>query len=504
MKQYIIFFLSLITLSELVSSGIIRERGTCYNEDGSEIPCVKVVEKAEDFMDSALLKSKRSLFGNDDDDFFNNFFGNNNGNSRSRSKSTNIFSGEFWENLFGNKEEEEDWWNPANNVNPPTVQGNGGNIFGGVPPTVPVNGNDLGGAPPTINNPPVNPPTVDTSTTKQPPTTNNGGNNGGGISLGDLLAPIPEPTTKTIPPQALTTKAPPSKTSQPSKNLPTNISTKAPPTPQTVNNNNNNGTPTKTLPTNISTKAPPNPQSVNNNNNDSTPSSNGNSSKIPIKNFSMTGFEGCNEQQKKILEGLIEDIKTYRAGAVYLLNNVNEDPSYQKIFDKYYKDPNAVAKVKKVFENVNGMESAAAYCEPENETSCAEGAMAWTYLHSREFHVCPVFFREAMFGTIPQHTSEASSIVLHEMTHCYGTDDYAYGEQNVSRLPAEQATNNADTYRLFAMSAIYYLKDMKKAYNANNVINNQNIDEFLEQIIDFRPISFTDKVIKRKDKMVIV
>ncbi|ORX88212.1 hypothetical protein BCR32DRAFT_324030 [Anaeromyces robustus] len=231
-------------------------------------------------------------------------------------------------------------------------------------------------------------------------------------------------------------------------------------------------------------------------------SSTSSSGNLPIKPFTMTGFNGCSAQEKQILQNLIEDIKTYRAAGVYIVNNQNEDPNYQKIFTKYFKDPNTISQVQKVFGNVNNMESAEAYCSPSNDEPCMQNAMAYTYLYAKEFHVCPVFFKEAQFGTIDQHASEAASIVLHELTHCHGTDDYAYGEFDIDRLSADKASNNADTYRLFAMSSIYYLKEMKKAYNKNGENIDVLDDDYFERKIDFRDIPFTDVVINKKSKYV--
>lgn len=42
--------------------------------------------------------------------------------------------------------------------------------------------------------------------------------------------------------------------------------------------------------------------------------------------------------------------------------------------------------------------------------------------------------------------------VLHEMTHLYGTDDYAYGPTAAKRLTAAKAAENADTYEMYAGS----------------------------------------------------
>lgn len=42
--------------------------------------------------------------------------------------------------------------------------------------------------------------------------------------------------------------------------------------------------------------------------------------------------------------------------------------------------------------------------------------------------------------------------ILHEMTHLYGTDDWAYGATAAKKLTALKASQNADTYEMYAGS----------------------------------------------------
>jgi len=42
--------------------------------------------------------------------------------------------------------------------------------------------------------------------------------------------------------------------------------------------------------------------------------------------------------------------------------------------------------------------------------------------------------------------------ILHEMTHLYGTDDYAYGPTAAKALTAAKAAANADSYEMYAGS----------------------------------------------------
>ena len=218
------------------------------------------------------------------------------------------------------------------------------------------------------------------------------------------------------------------------------------------------------------------------------PSNNSQSGSLPIKDLTMTGFNKCTSSQAEQLKYLIEDIKTYRAAALYVTEHQNEDSNFNKIFLRHFKDNSVLPNVQRIFENVNNLSTVEAYCEPASDQTCSDNAIAWTYGNSQEFHVCPDFFTDVMYGSIAEHKSEAASIIVHELTHCFGSEDYAYGESECDTLDPERASYNADTLKYFAMSSIYYLNDKK---NGINMYMNG------ERKLSFRPIPFKDKVIKR-------
>ncbi len=62
-------------------------------------------------------------------------------------------------------------------------------------------------------------------------------------------------------------------------------------------------------------------------------------------------------------------------------------------------------------------------------------------------------------GTFPEFATtcadddyDKAGSILHEMTHLYGTDDYAYGPTDAKKLSASQAAANADTYEMYSES----------------------------------------------------
>jgi len=207
------------------------------------------------------------------------------------------------------------------------------------------------------------------------------------------------------------------------------------------------------------------------------------------KPLKMKGFINCNAEQKRIIERTINDIITYRAAGLKIAKDTS-DAHAKEIFKKYFKNEKYRNKVVKLLENVNNRNTVDAYCETNADDACREQAIAWTYLKSNQFHVCPAFFTKVLHGTINKHTSEAASVILHELTHCHGTDDFAYGEDKCAALNGAQSSNNADTFRLFCMKSIYYLNDKR-----------DGVMKFaLDDNIDFRAEPFHDKVIIRKVK----
>jgi hypothetical protein len=255
---------------------------------------------------------------------------------------------------------------------------------------------------------------------------------------------------------------------------------------RTNGNNQTNGRTNSNSQTNKGTNANNNNNQATTANKPATSTTSSSSNGLDKKPFSMTLFRNCNADQAEKVRKTIDDIITYRAAGLKVAKDTS-DPQSKQIFLKYFKNESVRNQVVRTLENVNNMSTAAAYCETNADSACAQQAIAWTYLRSKEFHVCPAFFTQVWHGTIDKHTSEAASVVLHELTHCYGTEDYAYGDAGCNRLDASRASNNADSFRLFCMNAIYHLND--KSSGVMKFVNNTNID--------FRVEPFKDKVIIR-------
>jgi len=500
MKKSVIYVLTLISLTSFSNAGVIRNINTCVDAEGNEIPCKKLVEKAEDILGHGIDLSKRNL--------------------EDRTKS--------WWNLG-------DWWNKVDKKeairNNPFDNVSSGNVI------------------PTSNAVPSNKGKYDYGSLKHGKKNNKGdffswlfgnglghgkGKNristityinangekivipqgaggdigfgdigfgdiglGGDIGFGDDIGfgggqTIPTEIGfgggQTIPPEIGLgggQTIPPEIGLGGGQTIPPDIGLGG---GQTIPPDIGFGEQTNPPATGGPDSKPPATT-----NSPATGGSSDRPGNLPIKNLAMTNFRGCNTEQTKAMNNLIEDIKTYRAAALYVLKNQSEDENYRKIFLKHFKDMGVLSRVTQTFNNVNEITEAEAYCEDRFDSACMEGAIAWTYVNSNQFHVCPEFFN-TMFGTIKEHKSEAASIILHELTHCRGTDDFAYGEAACAALDANRASNNADTFRLFSMSSIYYLNDK------NGNISKRSIDDFLNEKIDFRVEPFKDKLIIRSTK----
>lgn len=87
---------------------------------------------------------------------------------------------------------------------------------------------------------------------------------------------------------------------------------------------------------------------------------------------------------------------------------------------------------------------------------CADGsALLYTVPAKNIIIPCP----DNGFWDFPQESAtcanddyDMAGSILHEMTHLYGTEDWAYGPTAAKRLTAAKAAENADTYEMYAGS----------------------------------------------------
>jgi deuterolysin len=123
----------------------------------------------------------------------------------------------------------------------------------------------------------------------------------------------------------------------------------------------------------------------------------------------------------------------------------------------WFKSTSEETKVRSIYTDVKGVQttSPSIYCT-DVYGDCADGsALLYTVPSDNTIIPCPNNgywdFPEKSTTCADDDYDKAGSI-LHEMTHLYGTEDYAYGPTAAKALSAGQAAANADTYEMYAGS----------------------------------------------------
>jgi deuterolysin len=126
-------------------------------------------------------------------------------------------------------------------------------------------------------------------------------------------------------------------------------------------------------------------------------------------------------------------------------------------FLTWFKSTSEETMVKAIYTDVKGVQttSPTIYCVDEFG-DCSDGtALLYTVPSENSIVPCPNngywSFPELAPACAGDDLDRAGSI-LHEMTHLYGTEDWAYGATDAKALSAAHAANNADTYEMYAGS----------------------------------------------------
>jgi deuterolysin len=169
-----------------------------------------------------------------------------------------------------------------------------------------------------------------------------------------------------------------------------------------------------------------------------------------IKKRSVT-YSSCSSSQTSTLKTSVSDAISM-AGAAYTAAGSAAD-----YFTTWFKSTSEESKVRSIYTDVKGVQTTS----PEISCTdiygdCADGsALLYTVPSDNTIVPCP----SNGFWDFPQESTTCSDddydkagSILHEMTHLYGTEDYAYGPTAAKKLSAAQAAANADTYEMYAGS----------------------------------------------------
>ena len=140
------------------------------------------------------------------------------------------------------------------------------------------------------------------------------------------------------------------------------------------------------------------------------------------------------------------------AGAAYTAAGSAAD-----YFTTWFKSTSVESKVQSIYNSVKNVQSTSPKIScTDTYNDCSDGsALLYTIPSAKVIVPCP----NNGFWDFPQLAPQCSGddydkagSMLHEMTHLYGTQDYAYGPDAAKALSASQASNNADTYEMYAES----------------------------------------------------
>jgi len=162
-------------------------------------------------------------------------------------------------------------------------------------------------------------------------------------------------------------------------------------------------------------------------------------------------YNSCSASQTSLLKTSVADAISL-ATAAYTAAGTGAD-----YFTTWFKSTAQESKVRTIYQDVKGVQTTSPkiYCT-DKYGDCADGsALLYTVPSDNTIVPCP----NNGFWGFPEYAStcadddyDKAGSILHEMTHLYGTDDYAYGPTAAKQLSAAQAAANADTYEMYAGS----------------------------------------------------
>ncbi|CAG8958007.1 hypothetical protein HYFRA_00000350 [Hymenoscyphus fraxineus] len=162
-------------------------------------------------------------------------------------------------------------------------------------------------------------------------------------------------------------------------------------------------------------------------------------------------YSGCSSSRQSLLQTSVSHTITM-ANAAYTAAGTGAD-----YFTTWFKSTSQESKVRSIYNSVAGVQSTSPRIScTDTYGDCSGGdALLYTVPSAKVIVPCP----NNGFWGFPEYAStcadddyDRAGSILHEVTHLYGTDDYAYGPTAAKALSASQAAANADTYEMYAGS----------------------------------------------------
>lgn len=162
-------------------------------------------------------------------------------------------------------------------------------------------------------------------------------------------------------------------------------------------------------------------------------------------------YSSCSTSQTSTLKTAVSDAISL-ATAAYTAAGTGAD-----YFTVWFKSTAQESKVRTIYQDVKGVQTTSPKIScTDTYGDCSDGsALLYTVPSANVIVPCP---NNGFYGfpelspTCADDDYDKAGSILHEMTHLYGTDDYAYGPAAAKKLSAAQAAANADTYEMYAGS----------------------------------------------------
>ncbi|TEA17094.1 Neutral protease 2-like protein [Colletotrichum sidae] len=162
-------------------------------------------------------------------------------------------------------------------------------------------------------------------------------------------------------------------------------------------------------------------------------------------------YSSCSTSQTTALKTSVADAISM-ANAAYTAAG-----SASYYFTTWFKSTSVQSKVQSIYKSVAGVQTTSPKIScADTYSDCADGsALLYTVPSANVIVPCP----DNGFWDFPEFAAQCAGddydragSVLHEMTHLYGTTDWAYGPTAAKALSATKAAANADTYEMYAES----------------------------------------------------
>jgi deuterolysin len=162
-------------------------------------------------------------------------------------------------------------------------------------------------------------------------------------------------------------------------------------------------------------------------------------------------YSSCTTAQTTALKTSVSDAISMSSAAY------TAAASAQYYYTTWFKSTSTESKVRTIYNDVVNVQTTGPTIScTDTYNGCSSGdALLYTVPSANWIVPCPSNGFWGFDEESPDCTDfdyDRAGSILHEMTHLYGTDDYAYGPTAAKKLTAAKAAANADTYEMYAGS----------------------------------------------------